>query len=158
MWGVVHVKEHFCVVQSFLVLPHFIPRTPVFRIQSLLFFENRRIFLGKFFHSWQLCHPTLPEGILCRFVKCNLFPVCFKERFAIARLSVLDINIAGFGIIDNMLFQGGDFNQPLFSIFQIFVNAVKLAEVELAFSRSSSIELIFCSLRNILVFAICFRL
>ena len=56
----------------------------------------------------------------------DFLPVGFKERFAVASLSVLDIGLAGFGIVDDVLLQSGDFYQPLFGGFQLFVNSVEV--------------------------------
>ena len=56
--------------------------------------------MDSFFSGVQLhftIDPHFLEGILCRFVEGDFLPVGFKERFAVASLSVLDLGLAGFG-------------------------------------------------------------
>lgn len=122
----IHVKEHFRIVECLLILPHFFSSEPVLRVQALFLLQNSGILLRQFLDLWQLGYAHFLEGILCRFMEGDFLPVGFKERFAVASLSVLDIDLAGFGIVDDVLLQSGDFYQPLFGGFQLFVNSVEV--------------------------------
>ena len=122
----IHVKEHFRIVECLLILLHFFSSEPVLRVQALFLLQNSGILLRQFLDLWQLGYAHFLEGILCRFMEGDFLPVGFKERFAVASLSVLDIDLAGFGIVDDVLLQSGDFYQPLFGGFQLFVNSVEV--------------------------------
>ena len=113
-------------MECLLILPHFFSSEPVLRVQALFLLQNSGILLRQFLDLWQLGYAHFLEGILCRFMEGDFLPVGFKERFAVASLSVLDIGLAGFGIVDDVLLQSGDFYQPLFGGFQLFVNSVEV--------------------------------
>ena len=100
-FGFVPVQEFIHVVFCHGELLHLISDLAILRIGLLLICQNSGIFFIQFFDLWEL--PALRlfllvclEGISCSFAKRQLFPVFFKELFAVSAFLISLITSAVF--------------------------------------------------------------
>ena len=74
--------------------------------------KNLGVLSGEFFDFWDFPDAKLIKCLLGGFVDCELFPVGFKELFAVAGFPVRFIGAAGLGIVDDVLLKCRDLREP----------------------------------------------
>lgn len=86
---------------------------PVLGIDCFLSGKEFCIFRRQFLYLRDLPDTQFVKSLLRRFMESDLFTVSFEELSAVSGLPVGFIGAAGFGVVDDMLFQRGDLGQAL---------------------------------------------
>ena len=89
----------------------FITKPPVLRIRLLLSCKKFRILSVQIFHPGDLLYTKFVKSLFGSFMKSDFLSVCFKELFAVSCFSIGFISSTSLGIVDDVLFQGGDLCQ-----------------------------------------------